>query len=492
MRFIVFLFLCLATAAQGQQRFYKLYAGNGFDKGEDVLVLPDSSYVVAGSSGSFEETAQGYLLKLDQQGNYQWSQAYGAQETEEVKRVFYRPGLGYYMAGMSNSWSAGTFDPMLIYTDLAGNQQWIKTYESPSWERIHDGVQTIDTGMVLVGERQAVFGGSADVLVLHLDKNGDTLWTKSFGTAGDDRAFAIQRLSDTTYAIGGEWYVADSSEAKAFIAVFNANGNILWQQTFGHFAGAYQVSDLTITPDGIMFAGSHRVSSSNYDNFSGTITTAGVMLQEITHLDNPTTIENNRICQAQYIAQQNLSVFGFQIINSSTFQDNYDLIFGYVDPYFGYWMASMSGTVILNEGLDQISQIRATPDGGYVAVGTNSNVVDNQNALNGGSNIYVLKIDVLGGGEIQTDTVFTLNQLVGLHEAFQGSQNFGVYPNPTADLVTITAFSDIPLAFTLTDNQGRVLEQFDMQACHLLDLQQFPAGVYYLNALGQRTKLLKY
>jgi hypothetical protein len=31
-----------------------------------------------------------------------------------------------------------------------------------------------------------------------------------------------------------------------------------------------------------------------------------------------------------------------------------------------------------------------------------------------------------------------------------------------------------------------------MQASHLLDLQQFPAGVYYLNALGQRTKLLKY
>jgi len=492
MRYLVFLFLSFSIAAQGQQRFYKLYSGNGFDKGEDILVLPDSSFVVAGSSGSFEQTAQGYLLKLDQQGNYQWSQAYGAQETEEVKRIFHRPGLGYYLAGMSNSWSGGSFDPMLIFTDLSGNQQWIKTYESSSWERIHDGVQSIDTGMVLVGERQAVFGGSTDVLVLSIDKNGDTLWTKSFGTAGDDRAFAIQRLSDTTYAIGGEWYVADSSMNKAFISVVHANGNILWQQIFGHFSGAYQVSDLTITPDGIMFAGSHRVSSSNYDNFSGTITTAGVMLQEITHLDNPTNIENNRICQAQYIAQQNLSVFGFQIMNSSTFQDTYDLIFGYVDPYFGYWMASMAGTVIINEGLDQINQIRATQDGGYIAVGTNANVVDNQNALNGGSNIFVLKIDILGGGEIQTDTVFTLNQLVGLEDVNQVTTNFGVYPNPTVDFVTITAFSDIPLAFTLTDNQGRVLEKFDMQATYLLDLQKYPAGMYYLTALGQRTKLLKY
>jgi hypothetical protein len=88
--------------------------------------------------------------------------------------------------------------------------------------------------------------------------------------------------------------------------------------------------------------------------------------------------------------------------------------------------------------------------------------------------------------------VFTLNQLVGLHEATQGTLSFGVYPNPTVDIVTITAFSDIPLAFTLTDNQGRVLERFDMQATHMLDLKQYPAGIYYLNSLGQRTKLLKY
>jgi hypothetical protein len=492
MRYLIFLFLCLATAAQGQQRFYKLYAGNGFDKGEDVLVLPDSSFVVAGSSGSFEQTAQGYLLKLDQQGNYQWSQAYGAQETEEVKRIFHRPGMGYYMAGMSNSWSAGSFDPMLIYTDLLGNQQWIKTYESPSWERIHDGAQSIDTGMVLVGERQAVFGGSADIFLLRLDKNGDTLWTKTMGSNGNDRAYSIQRITDSTYAIGGEWYLPDSLSSKAYIAMIHDNGTVLWEKHFGHYSGAYEVHDLTKTPDGIMFGGWRTVSANNHDNLSGTISFTGVLLQEITHLDNASTIENNRFCQLQYVTQQNVTVIGYQTINSLTNQDDFDLGFGYFDALYGFWMPNFSGTSIFNEGLDEVTQIKPTADGGYVAVGTNANVVDNFNALNGGSNIFVLKIDVLGGGEIQTDTVFTLNQLVGLHEAYQGSPSFGVYPNPTVDIVAITAFSDIPLAFTLTDNQGRILEQFDMQATHMLDLQQYPAGIYYLNSLGQRTKLLKY
>jgi hypothetical protein len=103
-----------------------------------------------------------------------------------------------------------------------------------------------------------------------------------------------------------------------------------------------------------------------------------------------------------------------------------------------------------------------------------------------------LKIDILGGGEIQTDTVFTLNQLVGLDDINQGTVNLGVYPNPTAAMVSITSLYEAPIELTLTDNQGRVLEKFDMQATYLLDLQKYPAGIYFLTTLGQRTMLLKY
>lgn len=491
MRSIIIFFFFLSFTAPGQQRFYKLYSGTSFDKGEDILVLPDSSFIVAGSSGSWEQNAQGYLLKLDQQGNYQWSQAYGAQETEELKRVFQRPGYGYYLAGMSNSWSTGSYDPMLIYTDLAGNQQWIKTFESPSWERIHDGAQAVDTGMVLVGERQAVIGGSADVFIMRLDKNGDTLWTKTFGTSGDDRAFAIQRLTDTSYVIGGEWYLADSTIQKAFVALIHDNGTLLWQTHLGYYSGAYQVSDLTLTPNGIMFAGFHMPNASNFDNFSGRIAPDGTLIQENTQLDNSGIITNNRVRQAQYLDQQQNCIFGFQTINSSTFQDTFDLIFSYVDPYYGFWIPNLAGTVILNEGLDEINQIRATADGGYVAVGNNSNIVDNQNALNGGSNIFVLKIDLLGGGEIQTDTVFTLNQLVAVSSIDQQQISIGVHPNPLTDVCHVTASSKEPQLVRLFDQQGSCLESFILQESLELDLRNYAAGIYFIAVDGAYLKLLK-
>jgi len=50
MRFLsVLSFLLFVQMASAQSRFYKLYSGTGFDKGEDVLALPDSSYLIAGS-----------------------------------------------------------------------------------------------------------------------------------------------------------------------------------------------------------------------------------------------------------------------------------------------------------------------------------------------------------------------------------------------------------------------------------------------------------
>ncbi|MFM6946124.1 MAG: T9SS type A sorting domain-containing protein, partial [Flavobacteriales bacterium] len=241
----------------------------------------------------------------------------------------------------------------------------------------------------------------------------------------------------------------------------------------------------------IMFAGFHQPNASNFDNFSGRIGPDGILIQENTQLDNSGIITNNRVCQAQYLEQQQNCIFGFQTINSSTFQDTFDLIVCYVDPYFGYWIPTMPYTVILNEGLDQINQIRATADGGYVAVGTNANVVDNQNALNGGSNIFVLKIDLLGGGEILTDTVFTLNQLVSVNGAGPEAQEFKVYPNPTTGACQISTPSNETFLAHLYDQQGACLQIFEMQHQFEIDLGWLTAGIYFLEVNGSFVKVLK-
>ena len=490
MRFLsVLSFLLFIQMASAQVRFYKLYSGTGFDKGEDVLALPDSSYLIAGSSGSFEQNAQGFLMKIDSLGAYVWSQAYGAQETEEIKRVFYRPGMGYYLAGMSNSWSGGNYDPMLIFTDLLGNQQWIKTYQNPAWDRIHDGVQTIDTGFVLVGERQATLGAEADVLLLRIDKNGDTLWTKTLGTTGPDRANSIIRISDTTYAVGGEWYVADSSITKGFVCQINDQGVVEWFDTLGHLSGAFAVLDLTPNLYGIQFAGYRLYNNSVYDKFSGSIGLDGVVLTQVAPID---VVDAKEIIQQlAYLQQLDLTILGVQVLNNNTFQDSYDLYFGFGDAYYGYWWLGLPSTTILNQGYDYIGNIRPTLDGGFVATGMNSVIVDGQNQLNGGSNIFVIKINGDSSAYVQTDTVFTTQQLVGLSPLFEGSEVL-MFPNPVAAVLHFGWSGSVPKLIEIQDAMGNLLQRETMTPAQTIDLSNWPQGVYFVRIEGKTYPVVKY
>ena len=489
MRFLSILsFLLFMQMTSAQSRFYKLYSGTGFDKGEDVLALPDSSYLIAGSSGSFEQNAQGFLMKIDSVGAYIWSHAYGAQETEEVKRVFYRPGMGYYLAGMSNSWSGGNYEPMLIFTDLSGNQQWIKTYQNPAWDRIHDGVQTIDTGFVLVGERQAALGAEADILLLRIDKNGDTLWTKTLGTTGPDRANSIIRISDTTYAVGGEWYVADSSAAKGFVLKINDQGVVEWFDTLGHLSGAFAVLDLTPNLYGIQFAGYRLNNNSDYDKFSGSIGLDGVVLTQVAPVDGLDAKEI--IQQFAYLPQQDLTILGIQVLNNNTYQEPYDLYFGYGDAYYGYWMSGIPSTTILNQGYDNIGNIRPTLDGGFIATGMNSVIVDGQNQLNGGSNVFVIKINGDGSAYVQTDTVFTTQQLVGLTDVFEGSQVL-MFPNPVASILQLNWEGSAAQLIEINDLMGHILFRETMTSSQTIDFSNWPRGVYYVRVNGSAYPIVK-
>ena len=487
MRFLSILsFLLVVQLVSAQARFYKLYSGTGFDKGEDVLALPDSTFLVAGSSGSWEENAQGFLMKIDSVGAYLWSQSYGAQETEEIKRVFHRPGMGYYLAGMSNSWSNGNYDPMLIFTDLSGNQQWIKTYQNPAWERIHDGVQTKDTGFVLVGERQATLGAEADVFLMRLDKNGDTLWTKTLGTAGADRANSVIRVSDSLYVVGGEWYVADSIATKGFAMKINDQGVVQWFDTLGHLSGDFAVSDLTPTLYGLQFAGYRLNGPTDYDKFSGSIGLDGVILTQV--VDGLTS--DDIIQQFAYLPQQDLTILGIQVMNNNTYQEPYDLYFGYADAFYGYWITGWPSSTILNQGYDYIGNIRPTLDGGFIATGMNSVIVDGQNQLNGGSNVFVLKVNGNGSAYVQTDTVFTTQQLVGLSPIFEGSEVL-MFPNPVESVLHLNWEGSEPKQIEIHGIMGNLLYRENMTPSQTIDLSNWPRGVYYVRINGNAYPVVK-
>jgi hypothetical protein len=297
MRILIQLFALFAlTNASAQISFYKLYSGTGYDKGEGIVQLEDSSYVITGSSSSWEGSSQAFLLKLDSLGNYKWSQQYGGPESETGKRVLYYKGIGFYVAGFSSSFGAGDFDAYLLKTDLNGNKIWEKNYgKVNNWERINDAVIASDSGIVMVGETLNMNSGNSDILIIKTDRNGDTLWTKQIGGEGIDIANTIVKKGEN-FLIGGEWYIEDSLVNKGFIIEIDPLGTILWQDTISHLSGHYVVTDLSLGIGKYYVAGYRLKPNGKSGSYAAAFNNDGTLFSQYTidNAQNP-NIQNKEI-----------------------------------------------------------------------------------------------------------------------------------------------------------------------------------------------------
>lgn len=137
---LCFITVCIFSCTYGQSTFYKVYSGLGYDIGEGVAELPDSSFVVTGSSTSWEGSSQVYFMKIDSAGTRQWTKHYGGPESDGASRVLFNEDLGLYAIGYTNSIGFGDYNGLVVKTDGNGNEEWQKIYGKPTaWEFLNDG-----------------------------------------------------------------------------------------------------------------------------------------------------------------------------------------------------------------------------------------------------------------------------------------------------------------------------------------------------------------
>ena len=478
---ISFIILCVSLLSYGQNNFFKMYSGSGYDRGEGIVQLEDSSYVVTGSSSSWGESSQAFLLKIDTVGNYLWSQSYGGPESEAGKRVLYNADLGFYIAGFSNSFGSGDFDAYLVKTDLNGNKLWEKTYGKPSdWERINDAIWTKDSTILMVGEVQATNGAASDILIIHADKNGDTLWTKTFGSIGEDRANSIISVQDSLFIIGGEMFIPDSNLVKGFILKMNTAGDIIWQDTITDLAGKYGVTDLSLGVNVIYVVGFREINPENFDDYAGKFDINGTLIFQYTKQDL-VQIESNYFSEVLFLPSQNKIAIAYRTLNPGFGEQDYDIVIANFDGFDLGWLDQFR--TINNEGLDENSQLLATNDGTYVTVGTNSSTGLFENTSNGGSHIYVMKVGANNVFPI-TYNVNTLNQLVEI-ESLGSTIQAKISPNPFNEEITISLSSEIPIQGIIYNALLEEVLQFDIFGETTIETSNLSPGAYFVK-LGDR------
>jgi len=114
-----------------------------------------------------------------------------------------------------------------------------------------DVIETYDGNFLFVGGSS--LGGDNRTLIVKLDNNGDTLWSKKYDLSiGGDNAHNVIELTNGNFLLCGSLHDTATVTAKGYLMLVNAQGDSLWIQQYasGSGANADLARNLVLAPDG--------------------------------------------------------------------------------------------------------------------------------------------------------------------------------------------------------------------------------------------------
>ena len=214
--------------------FCKAIGGPSIEVGNSLIQTSDGGYAIAGYTFSFGAgEADVYVVKLDANGNLQWTKTIGGPGNEIGFSLIQTSDGGYVLAGTTESFGVGGSDVYIVKLDANGNLQWTKTIGGPKGEGGRSIIQTSDGGYAITGATKSFGAGVEDVYVVKLDANGNLQWTKTIGGENNDWGNSLIQTSDGGYVIAGYTTSFGAGEADVYVVKLDANGNLLWTKTIG-------------------------------------------------------------------------------------------------------------------------------------------------------------------------------------------------------------------------------------------------------------------
>ncbi|MGB8192350.1 MAG: M43 family zinc metalloprotease, partial [Chitinophagaceae bacterium] len=226
-----------------RQTFQKTYGGAGDDVAYDVRSTTDGGYIMAGKTTSFGSgNYDGYVVKMDNSGNVQWSRTYGGTAEDVFNKIMQTSDGGYIIVGMSKSYGNPAGDAWVVKTDGNGIIQWARKFgeNSANGEQAINVCITTDGGYAIIGSHNGA-PGTSNVLVFKLDATGILLWSKVFDSGNTDGGSYITQDNDVLMATAFTRTSVSYHDAIVMKLDIN-NGNMLWMYRYevaglNNFAG---------------------------------------------------------------------------------------------------------------------------------------------------------------------------------------------------------------------------------------------------------------
>lgn len=462
--YILFVVLLLVPVVKGQVvKFEKIFGGKGYDFGYDVIQTFDKGYAVVGSTSSFGAgSTDGYLLKTDSLGNFQWQQTFGYINVDHFYSIQETADSGLLMAGYTNNFGAGGYDVYVVKTDKNGNYLWAKTYGGTNWDFGYSISTTNDGGFVLTGGTYSYGSGDEDVFLVRANSNGDTLWTKAYGGLGQDEGKSVSQTTDGGFILTGYTKSFGDVSGDTYTIKTDGNGDTLWTYIYHGSLPDFSTCVLEQTNGNFVIAGKTKsFGNGGDDGFKILISPSGGFISSAYY--GGTSDDD-----FYSIAESPGGRFAMLGSTKSYGNGNEDFVLYIENPYNGFHSSTFGGV-----NTDIGMSMKKTQDGGYIICGKSASysILDH---------IYLIKTDSNGVASGTVNLVDTGIPENGQLSAF----NINVFPNPADNIVVLNLPETLEdnTIVSIVDITGRKLFTYELKhlSTFMFETDSFADGVYFI------------
>lgn len=431
--------------AQGNQVWNKAFGGSSNDALAALVVAPNGGYLLGGTStsgisGDKSQAGRGnsdyWVVKIDANGNPGWNKTFGGAGADTHSALLATADGGYLLGGLSDSGSSGEksaasrggTDFWVIKTTANGTKLWDKTLGGTQEEGspFLGGYLTLaaapNGGYLLAGASASGIGGDKttasrgefDYWLVRINNDGSKRWDQRYGGAVYDVLTDLAVTAEGDYVLAGfseSDLEDDKSEANQdyrdiwLVKVKEEVVSKQWDQTFGERSYGVpeqsSVDFLMPTPDGgYLLRYTNYITGEYPTTFITKVNQQGVKEWETGNYLGYCSLVRSLIPTAIVTVNGGYLLAGTKAKYIDEGEDDTveDCVLSNLDFYVRkidangqtLWEKTYGGL-----GDEEIAQIVATPDGGFLLGGSSNSGSsgDKSQASRGGTDYWVVKLD---------------------------------------------------------------------------------------------------
>ncbi len=260
-------------------------------------------YLVGTTAGAFAAEPAGsfdvVVAKLDGDGSLQWLRQFGSDRYEAGEAIAIDASGNLYIAGrtagqLGEAPAQGGNDIFVASLTADGEPRWLQQLGTAQADEA-TALAVVGDTVYLAGHTRGRFDGhpgigEADIVVQAFSTDGQSLWTKQFGTARPDYAVALAASNDGDllllgYSYGDLGTPPNRGDADVFVSRLGPTGEPRWTRQLGSTAADIPQS-MTIDRQGNAIVAGYThgnlagtETAGNYDSFVAAWSATGALLE---------------------------------------------------------------------------------------------------------------------------------------------------------------------------------------------------------------------